>query len=112
WPGYRVVRAGETPTWQNLVLDPTLPEHALRAGAVVKASVNPSATVHVDYPEATPDCTVTRTPELEITKTASDERAEPGDAFSYRLEVTSTGYGATDDVTVSDPVPASLKVTG
>ncbi|ROS31554.1 DUF5979 domain-containing protein [Cellulomonas sp. PhB150] len=110
WPGWRQVRVGETPVWENQIADPTLPEYALRAGALVRIEVNPTLRVEQAYPDATPLCEVARTPDLEITKTASVEKADRGDKVSYALDVRNTGLGATDDVVVTDQVPATLKV--
>ncbi|MES1170586.1 MAG: DUF5979 domain-containing protein, partial [Leifsonia sp.] len=56
WPGWRAAGPGETPTWENLLLDPTLPTYGLRSGAKVRLSINPTTTVSITYPPATPSC--------------------------------------------------------
>ncbi|GHS85549.1 hypothetical protein AGMMS50218_03360 [Actinomycetota bacterium] len=112
WPGWRPVHAGETPVWENMIDDPTLPEAPLRAGALVRIEVNPVLSVDQTYPASTPRCEVARTPTLTIDKVASTAAATAGDPVDYTLAVAATGYGATDDVTVTDAVPAALKVTG
>ena len=110
WPGWRQVRVGETPTWENQIVDETLPEYGLRAGALVRIDVNPTLTVQQTFPDDTPLCEVARTPDLTITKTASVAKADRGDRISYALDVRNGGLGATNDVVVTDRVPATLKV--
>ena len=109
-PGYRATKHGETATWQNLVEDSSLPEHALRDGVVVKFSINPEQSVGVAYPAATEDCLVARDTTLEITKSADAERVDAGDELTYTIEVRNTGNGAARDVVVTDSVPEQLKV--
>ena len=36
WPGWRLALPGETPDWENLVIDTSLPEYALRTDAVAQ----------------------------------------------------------------------------
>ena len=110
WPGWRTVRAGETPQWENRVLDPALPEYALRAGSLVQVTVNPTRTVTVAYPSTTDGCEVGGAPQLVLSKTADTEQAQPGDAVDYTLAVRSTGRGATDDAVLTDTLPPELKV--
>lgn len=112
WPGWRVVRAGETPMRENLVLDPSLPEYALRAGALVEFSINPVRSVTVAYPAATLGCEVGGAPVLLLSKTAGKDEVQPGDAVDYTLAVRSTGVGATDDAVLTDTLPPELRVTG
>ncbi len=111
WPGWRPVRVGETPLFEDQVVDPTLPEYALRAGALVRLEVNPQLDVLQSYPPSTPDCEVSRTPDLRLTKVASTGTGTPGTPVDYTLTVRNAGLGATDRVVLTDPVPAALRVT-
>ena len=109
-PGFRPAVRGETATWQNLVEDESLREHALRGDVVVRFSINPVQDVATSYPDVTPDCLVDRDTQLEISKSVDAERVDAGDRLSYEIEVRSTGNGAARDVVVTDEVPAQLKV--
>ena len=109
-PGLRPVERGETATWEDLVEDETLPEHALRGDVVLRFAVNPERSVGLAFPPMTPECLVDRSADLEVTKVADVERLAPGDAVTYTIETRSTGNGAARDVVVTDTVPAALKV--
>ncbi|QEE60349.1 DUF11 domain-containing protein [Salinibacterium sp. dk2585] len=110
WPGWRVALAGETATWENLVYDETLLGANLRAGALVKIAVNPVTTTIQAFPASTPACALERTPSLALSKTASVVDAAPGDRFEYTLEATQESLGAAAEVTLVDPIPATLRV--
>jgi uncharacterized repeat protein (TIGR01451 family) len=110
WPGSRAVLPGETPDWENQVLDPTLPEHALRQGALVEVHLNPTTSVTVAYPDATPACAVERLATLRLTKTVDADRAAAGDRVDFALQVDATGLGATDTVELTDTLPRTLRV--
>jgi uncharacterized repeat protein (TIGR01451 family) len=113
WPGWRAVTPGETPQWENLILDPTLPEYGLRSGAEVRISINPTTTVAVTYPPSTPSCGDTPgdpSPDMWFTKTASAVQVNSGTTVDYVMTAGNSGLGAADQVTIVDPVPASLKV--
>jgi len=110
FPGYRVVTVGETPTFENMVLDPTLAEYDLRAGALVVVSIDPTASFDTAYPLTGVGCDYDRTATLDIDKTASVATANRAQNFGYTLSVANVAYGATDDVTVTDPIPAALRV--
>ncbi|MDO7882814.1 DUF5979 domain-containing protein [Salinibacterium soli] len=105
WPGYRPARAGETPTWENLVLDPTLPTYGLRSGAEIELAINPETTVTVQYPEATPECAVEREPGLWVEKTASGAMIPAGGEFDYTISVGNDGLGAVTGLTLVDELP-------
>ena len=66
------------------------------------------------YPGQTPNgCAVPREPDLQITKTASVSTAVAGQTFDYDINVRNAStLGVAYPVTLSDPIPASLKVTG
>lgn len=113
WPGLRQVLAGEHPDWLDKILDADLPEHGLLAHVLVTVAVDGAApaTLATVYPEDSPDCAVTRVPELTLDKTADVETVEEGGTVAYTLTVTNEGYGATNDVVLTDAVPADLRVT-
>lgn len=113
WPGWRPALAGETPDWENLILDPALPSYALRSGASVEFVINPATTVAIDYPPATADCT--ETPDdlgsaLWMSKTASTNNLTPGDRFSYTMEVGNDGRGGVTGLILIDDVPEVLRI--
>jgi uncharacterized repeat protein (TIGR01451 family) len=110
WPGWRAVKPGETPQFENLILDPTLADYGLRTDTRVTLSINPSTTVEIVYPEETADCVVERQPGLWVTKAASTSLIAAGGTFDYTIEVGNDGLGAVQDVVLVDEVPASLKV--
>ncbi|MET4158896.1 hypothetical protein [Agromyces sp. PvR057] len=97
----------------DLILDDSLPSYAWRDmenPASVEFSVNPSQTVLAVYPQALPTCAVDRPGELAIDKTASVTSTKAGGDFSYSLQVTSVGTGATNPTEVFDEIPANLRV--
>ena len=109
-PGYRVVTAGETPTWQNLIADPSLPEYALLSGALVTVTAGPSASASVAFPATDSVCAATRDAVLNIDKSVSSISYSRDESIVYKLSVTNVGYGATNDVVVTDPIPGGLRV--
>ncbi|MFI2754386.1 DUF5979 domain-containing protein [Cellulomonas sp. P22] len=112
WPGMRVVRAGETPTWLNLVTDPALPEAALTGGVLVRVDAVDSALLSAVYPAAGSGCMLPRAARFALGKTASSSRVGTSADLDYTLAVRSTGRGASGDVTVRDRVPSALTVVG
>lgn len=113
WPGYRSALPGETPDWENLVLDPTLPSYGLRSGASVEFVINPSTTVAITYPPASPSCAETPgdlESDLWMSKTASRANLAPGDTFSYTMEIGNDGRGGVTGVILIDNVPEVLRI--
>ncbi|SDS81547.1 LPXTG-motif cell wall anchor domain-containing protein/conserved repeat domain-containing protein [Paraoerskovia marina] len=110
WPGWREAREGETPEWENMVFDPDLSHSDYREELTVEFSVNPTSTLTVKYPPATPECAVVRDPDLSIQKSANVSEIEAGDSFEYTLEVVNNDLGAADDVTLTDEIPGHLRV--
>jgi uncharacterized repeat protein (TIGR01451 family)/LPXTG-motif cell wall-anchored protein len=76
--------------------------------------MNPSETVTVTYPGQTPaGCAVPRVPDLQISKVASVSTVAPGQSFGYDITVKNVStLGVAYPVTLNDPIPANLKVTG
>src|SRR6478609_3960717 len=120
WPGWRTLEQSDFPLKPNVLIygtqitDTSLPSFAFRQPMTVTFEINPEATASVDYPGVTPaGCTVPREPNLAITKTASVSTTAPGQTFDYDINVKNTStLGVAYPVTLSDPIPASLKVTG
>lgn len=110
WPGWRAALPGETPEFENLVLDPALAEYGLRSHTEIQLSINPETTVEVSYPPATPECAVERDPGLWITKTASKAMVVQGGTFDYRIDVGNDGLGAVEELRLVDEIPAQLTV--
>ncbi|MFE5407345.1 VWA domain-containing protein [Microbacterium sp. NPDC056569] len=114
-PGTNVVM---TPAQQDefvfngLILDPSELDFAWRGNTEVTLSVNPSQTFSTSYPPATPECFVARHTEVQIEKTASVEKTEPGKSFSYTLDVANVSDdAAAEGVVVTDAIPADIKIT-
>ncbi|QEO13602.1 VWA domain-containing protein [Agromyces intestinalis] len=97
----------------DLILDETVPTYAWRDmenPATITFSINPSQSVLAVYPQALPSCALDRPPAIAIEKTASVTTTTPGADFSYALNVTSTGIGAAQPVTLFDEIPSHLRV--
>ncbi len=114
YPGWRVALPGETPQFLNQLLDPSLPSYQWRLPMQVTFSINPSATVTVTYPGVSPaGCAVPRIPNLVITKDANVTTVVGGQTFAYSINVANTVLDAAAyPVTLSDPIPADIAVTG
>jgi uncharacterized repeat protein (TIGR01451 family) len=113
WPGWRGALPGETPDWENLVLDPTLPSYGLRSGASVEFVINPSTTVAITYPPATASCTETpdgQDSDLWMSKVASSTMIAAGAEFYYTMQVGNNGLGGVSDVVLVDDVPEVLRI--
>jgi uncharacterized repeat protein (TIGR01451 family) len=111
WPGYRLALPGETPDWNGLVLDPTLPTYSLRDHPLITFSINPHRTVTVAYPAASVDCTSVQPTSISVTKTASVSTIRPGVPFVYTIKSSDAGLGAVENAVLTDPIPATLHVT-
>ncbi len=113
WPGWRPALPGETPDWENLVLDPEAFGYGLRSGASVEFSINVATTLAVIYPPATEDRAETpddAEAELWMTKTASDSEIAAGETFHYVMAIGNDGRGAVSGLTLIDDVPEALRV--
>lgn len=113
WPGWRPAEPGETPQWENLVLDPDLPGYGLREGASVEFLINPARDVAISYPPPTPSCAeapVDQESALWMSKDASANVVAAGDRFDYTIRVGNDGRGAVRDLTLVDEVPGVLRI--
>lgn len=113
WPGWRAAVPGETPDWENLVLDPAAYGYGLRSGATIDLHINPTTTVTVAYPPATAACGETpvgRMSDLWLDKTASTGFVPAGGTFEYTISSRNDGLGAVEDVVMTDPVPGVLRI--
>nr|WP_249776529.1 DUF5979 domain-containing protein [Leifsonia sp. C5G2] len=97
--------------FEGLVYDPsTVATDAWRYPSTVTIRVNPTETYTVVYPPAATACAVARVAKVGIVKTASTPLTHPGGTFGYTLQVDDLGLGAADPVTLTDPIPADLRV--
>ncbi|MEV8212422.1 DUF5979 domain-containing protein [Leifsonia sp. NPDC077715] len=122
FPGWRPIEAGDydsdgtlrfpaSSVFAGLVYDPaTVASDAWRYPSTVTISVNPTAVYTVTYPPATTACAVARTTAVGFTKTASAQVVPPGGTFTYTLQAHDLGLGAANPVTISDPIPADIRV--
>lgn len=119
YPGYRALAPGDdvdSPNrFNDLFLDESVPSFAWRntvLPATITFSINPSQAVLATYPLALAACAVPGDSELSIQKTASVDRVDVGDDFSYTLAVSNVGAGASSPVEIFDEIPADLRVDG
>jgi uncharacterized repeat protein (TIGR01451 family) len=113
WPGYRAALPGETPDWENLVLDPAAYGYGLRSGATIDVHINPTTTVSVAYPAATAACGEApdnRSSSLVLDKSASTSFVAAGGTFDYTIASRNDGLGAVEDLVMTDPVPGVLRI--
>ncbi|MEV5071036.1 DUF11 domain-containing protein [Microbacterium sp. LMI12-1-1.1] len=98
--------------FNGLILDPSELDYSWRLGSTVTFSVNPTLEFAVEYPEATPECSVARHSDVQIEKTASVEKTDPGASFTYTLAVQNVSDdAAAESVVVTDAIPADIKIT-
>lgn len=89
-------------------------EFDVQADSTVTAAVLNVATVSSDTPDTEPRNNTddsTTAPVLTVHKEAAPRSVERGSSVVYTINVESLSYGATDDVTLVDELPAELKVT-
>ncbi|WP_345801524.1 SpaA isopeptide-forming pilin-related protein [Microbacterium sp. AZCO] len=134
YPGWRALRASDyapgggyylpgtttvmTPAqeannvFNGLILDDSELDYAWRGNTTITFSVNPTLVFHASYPPATPECFSARHTELDIQKTASVEKTEPGKSFTYSIDVANVSAdSAASNVVVTDAIPKDIKVT-
>ncbi|MDR7113588.1 putative repeat protein (TIGR01451 family)/LPXTG-motif cell wall-anchored protein [Microbacterium trichothecenolyticum] len=137
YPGWRPIRAsdivpGSSPTqyyypgttdiiapedvndyvFNGLILDDSELDYTWRLGSTVTFTVNPELAFAVEYPEATPGCAVARHSNVQIEKTASVEKTDPGASFTYSIAVQNVSDdSAAEAVVVTDAIPADIKIT-
>ena len=120
WPGWRSLEPSDFPLqpgasiYGTQIADPSLPSFAFRQPMTVTFEINPAATATVQYPDATPaGCAVPREPSLQTAKTAGVTSVPAGGSFTYDVNARNIStLGVAYPVTLSDPIPANLKVTG
>jgi uncharacterized repeat protein (TIGR01451 family) len=111
WPGYRSALPGETPDWNGLVLDPTVPSYSLRDNPLITFSINPHRTLTVAYPAASASCNSVQPTDIAITKTASVRVTKAGVPFTYTITSKDAGLGPVVNAALVDPIPATLHIT-
>jgi uncharacterized repeat protein (TIGR01451 family) len=90
-------------------------EFDVQADATVTAAVLNIATVTSTTPDPDGSNNIddsTTFPVLTVNKDAVPTTVERGSAIVYTINVESLSYGATNDVTLIDPIPSVLRVTG
>ncbi|MDY0910334.1 LPXTG cell wall anchor domain-containing protein [Microbacterium sp. CFBP9034] len=98
--------------FNGLILDPSELDYSWRLGSTVTFTVNPTLVFELEYPPASPECFVARHSEVQIEKTASVEKTEPGASFTYDLAVENVSDdSAAEAVVVTDEIPADIKIT-
>jgi len=98
--------------FNGLILDDSELDYAWRLGSTITFSVNPELVFSTEYPDATAGCAVARHSDVQIEKTASVEKTDPGASFTYTLAVANVSDdSAADGVVVTDAIPAGLKIT-
>ncbi|MFK4834628.1 SpaA isopeptide-forming pilin-related protein [Microbacterium sp. ZW T2_14] len=98
--------------FNGLILDPSELDYSWRLGSTVTFSVNPTLEFAVEYPPASPECFVARHSDVQIEKTASVEKTDPGASFTYSLAVANmSDDSAAESVVVTDAIPADIKIT-
>ena len=112
WPGWRAALPGETPDWENLILDPAAYGYGLRTGGTVDIHINPSTTVSVPYPGVTSGCETPggRLSNLWLTKDASTSFVPAGSTFDYTIRAGNDGLGSAENVQLVDDVPNVLRI--
>ncbi|HTH04596.1 MAG TPA: hypothetical protein VL916_01950, partial [Ilumatobacteraceae bacterium] len=98
--------------FNGLILDPSELDFAWRGQSTVTFSVNPTIAFDIEYPESTAACEQARQSDVQIEKTASVEKTDPGASFTYSLAVENkSADSAADAVVVTDAIPADIKIT-
>ncbi|MBW9095645.1 DUF11 domain-containing protein [Microbacterium jejuense] len=109
-----IISAADQPDYifNGLILDDSELDYAWRLGSTITFTVNPELVFSTEYPAATPDCAVARHSDVQIEKTASVGKTDPGASFTYTLDVANVSDdSAADGVVVTDTIPADLKIT-
>ncbi|HEY6737378.1 MAG TPA: hypothetical protein VI076_00870, partial [Actinopolymorphaceae bacterium] len=123
WPGYRPLTINDynpatgallvdpSLVYNGMVLDTTYPTYPWRFGTTVTIEVNPTLTISATYPPQTVNCSVPRSADLIIDKTANVETTTPGGSFDYGLKVTNLAVDSVaEPVVVTDIIPSDIRV--
>ena len=98
--------------YNGLIVDPTELDYAWRFDTLIEFSVNPTLVFAASYPPPTPECFQARHTNVEVVKTASVQKSDPGMSLSYTLAVANiSNDSAAEGVVVTDTIPSSLKIT-
>ena len=98
--------------FNGLILDDSEIDYAWRGNTTIEFTVNPTITLNASYPPATPECFQARATEVQIEKTASVEKTDPGKSFTYDLAVQNVSDdSAAEGVIVTDAIPADISIT-
>ncbi|WP_163630597.1 SpaA isopeptide-forming pilin-related protein [Microbacterium sp. B35-04] len=109
-----IISAADQPDYvfNGLILDDSELDYAWRLSSTITFTVNPELVFTTEYPAATPECSVARHSNVQIEKTASVEKTDPGASFTYTLAVANVSDdAAAESVVVTDAIPADIKIT-
>ena len=120
WPGAAVDANGNATAWPGWsqvngewVYDATAPGANLRDHPRITASINPTTSVTVSYPDQASGCADPETDvaALDIVKDTEADFLAAGDGFDYSITVTNPGSLAAKDVVVTDTLQPQLALT-
>ena len=98
--------------YNGLIVDPSELDFAWRLNTQITFTVNPTLVFQAAYPPATPECFQARHTTVEVVKTASVQKSDPGKSLTYTLAVANTAPTVRLRVSViTDTIPSSLKIT-
>ncbi len=98
--------------FNGLILDDSELDYAWRLGSTITFSVNPELVFTTTYPAATPECFVARHSDVQIEKTASEDRIDRGGEFTYDIAVQNmSDDSAAESVVVTDEIPSEIMIT-
>lgn len=108
-------------TWTFATIDPgtTVTRTITATADAVGELTNNVSLVSLDQGDTVPNnnsasatVTVAELADVAVSKTVSQDVAQPGDTVTYTITVENLGPNATDDVEVVDPLPISAEITG
>lgn len=108
-------------TWTFATIDPgtTVTRTITATADAVGELTNSVSLVSLDQGDTVPTnnaasatVTVAELADLAVSKTVSQDVAQPGDTVTYTITIENLGPNATDDVEVVDPLPIAADITG